>query len=132
MTLQQFTFQTQPPVKASELLLFPVTTPLNLLSNLILSLDISSAPSNVLTMVQDQLIPAVIAYYHATLKVKRLLEPIRLANDDTKYCASVSSTTALRAGIYTDLVILITGRYDYTNQYVAYGFPCYGDATNNR
>ena len=76
--------------------------------------------------------PAVISYYQATLKLKRLTSPIKIDNSDAQWCADVDTTTTLNNGLNADLVLLVTATRDTTSNYIAAASACLIDSTNNR
>ena len=89
--------------------------------------DVGNAPSAIRKVIQQQLMPAVVAYYQAALKVNRVSLPITYSDADVKDCtksSGLSSNDAMRNGVETDLLLLITGANEPNEGYVAYAYTC--------
>jgi len=93
---------------------------------------VGNAPTAVKNVIQQQLMPAVIAYYEAALKVSRATAPIQYSNADAQECAKVDAVDSLKNGINADLVLFITGANEPEKGYVAYASACDIDPTTNR
>jgi len=87
-------------------------------------IDVDNASDRVKARIQEQIIPAVIAFYKAALKVKRLSQKIAMPDYLTYYCAEVYSNSALKSGVSADLVLLITGSSEPDQPYIAYAGAC--------
>jgi len=85
---------------------------------------VDNASDRVQTKIQQQILPAVIAYYEAALKVKRLTAKIAMPDYLTYYCADVYSNSALKSGVNADLVLLVTGSSEPSEPYIAYAGAC--------
>jgi len=61
--------------------------------------------------ISEQLIPAAIAFYQATLKVIPNSDAIIYSDATIKQCVQESSPKALRDGVHADLVLFVRGEY---------------------
>jgi len=69
---------------------------------------LDEASPQVQKTISEQLMPAVISYYQAALKVNRLHYPIKLGRVQTQECAGVEAQEHMEKGVKADLILLVT------------------------
>ncbi len=76
-----------------------------------LNQDFNDASPEERKTISEQLVPAAISYYQATLKVNRRKDPIYIGWKGIYDCARVNSQKSMTDGVEADLVLLVTA-YD--------------------
>jgi len=93
---------------------------------------LDNASSKIRRVIQEQLMPAVVAYYQAALKVRRLSQRVAMPDYVTQYCADLDSNSYLRNGVAADLILLVKGLDEPDQQYIAYAGACTIETTYGR
>jgi len=91
---------------------------------------LSSASASFRDYVQNELVPPVIDYFQAALKIKYPLTK-KVSLSSASIC-DVETPAALRAGVNTDYFLIIDTDFDDTNQWVAQSYNCYMAASSKR
>ncbi len=82
--------------------------------------------------ISEQLIPAAISYYQATLKLNRRKSPIFIDQERSQGCAQVEPQKSMEKGIEADLVLLVKGYKDYFSNVLASAKNCYREYSTDR
>jgi len=91
---------------------------------------LNSAPSAFKKYMQNELVPPVLDYFQAALKVKYPLTK-RISHSSATVCG-VSTPSALKNGVYTDYFLIIDSDFDDSSSWVAESYSCYLAASSKR
>jgi len=91
---------------------------------------LKSAPASYKQYMETDLVPPVLDYFMAALKVKYPLTKKITISANT--VCSIPTPAALKSGIYADLVILMDSAFDDGSSWVAESYSCYLSSTSKR
>ena len=91
---------------------------------------LNSAPSAFKKYMQNELVPPVLDYFQAALKVKYpLTNKIR---SSSRTVCGVSTPSALKNGVYADYFLIIDSAFDDGSSWVAESYSCYLAGSSKR
>jgi len=84
---------------------------------------LDSAPASYKEYMQTELVPPVLDYFQAALKIKRPLTS-KITISASKVC-SVPTPAALKSGVVADFFVILDSAFDDASSWVAESYSCY-------
>ena len=93
----------------------------------------SSAPSAYASYVQYQLVPPIISYFQAALKVKYGISgTLKVPSVQRQLCGKNTPSILLNGGVYADFFLMFDSTYDGASSWVAESYVCFMSTTSSR
>ena len=93
----------------------------------------ASAPATYTSYIEYQLVPPIVSYFEAALKVKYSVSgALKVPSVQTTVCGTATPSVLLNGGVAADFFIFFDSEYDGSSSWVAESYVCFMSTTSYR